>query len=189
MLAKNAIFDKKSIVIVQGEVDVLARMDHPFIIHLFAVYQVRLNYRYLRSSIGKNGYTDTSSSRTRPTSGYGRCYGYWLLLASSNVNAAVSSRTEWLKVERTPHPANDRNSHVEASPYVCTHALRLLSRYSFRKDEHRVALVMEYAAGGELLHRIRQRPRLPETEAKFYAAEIADALQHMHKEVGCVGPL
>lgn len=41
VLAKAAIFDKKSMVIVQGEVDVLARMEHPFIIHLFAVYQVR----------------------------------------------------------------------------------------------------------------------------------------------------
>lgn len=41
VLEKAAIFDKKSIVIVQGEVDVLARMEHPFIIHLFAVYQVK----------------------------------------------------------------------------------------------------------------------------------------------------
>ena len=44
---------------------------------------------------------------------------------------------------------------------------------------------MEYAAGGELLHRIRKRQRLPDAEAKFYAAEIADALQYMHNEVGC----
>ncbi len=42
---------------------------------------------------------------------------------------------------------------------------------------------MEYAAGGELLHRIRKRLRLPDAEAKFYAAEIADALQYMHNEV------
>lgn len=54
------------------------------------------------------------------------------------------------------------------------------------QDDVRVALVMEYAAGGELLHRIRKRLRLPDTEAKFYAAEIADALQYMHNEVGPV---
>ena len=47
---------------------------------------------------------------------------------------------------------------------------------------------MEYAAGGELLHRIRKRLRLPDTEAKFYAAEIADALQYMHNEVRFVSP-
>lgn len=46
--------------------------------------------------------------------------------------------------------------------------------------------MMEYAAGGELLHRIRKRLRLPDTEAKFYAAEIADALQYMHNEVSFV---
>lgn len=46
-----------------------------------------------------------------------------------------------------------------------------------------MALVMEYAAGGELLYRIRKRVRLPDAEAKFYAAEIADALHYMHSEV------
>lgn len=42
---------------------------------------------------------------------------------------------------------------------------------------------MEYAAGGELLHRIRKLQRLPRDEAVFYAAEIADALRYMHDEV------
>lgn len=51
------------------------------------------------------------------------------------------------------------------------------------QDEYRVSLVMEYAAGGELLYRKRQRQGLPDAEAKFYAAEIADALQYTHNEV------
>lgn len=46
-----------------------------------------------------------------------------------------------------------------------------------------MALVMEYAAGGELLNRIRKRVRLPDAEAIFYAAEIAEALHYMHDEV------
>lgn len=41
VLAKAPIFEKKSIVIVQAEVDTLARMQHPFIVHLFAVHQVK----------------------------------------------------------------------------------------------------------------------------------------------------
>eukprot|EP00903_Cladosiphon_okamuranus_P010861 g10258.t1 len=89
VLTKAPIFKKKSILVVQAEIDILARMQHPFIVHLFA-------------------------------------------------------------------------------------------------DDVRVALVMEYAAGGELLHRIRERLRLPNTEAKFYAAEIADALQYMHNEAGII---
>ncbi|CAM9176934.1 unnamed protein product [Pylaiella littoralis] len=92
VIAKAPIFKKKSILIVQAEVDTLARMKHPFIVHLFAVHQ----------------------------------------------------------------------------------------------DDCRVALVMEFAAGGELLFRIRKRRRLPDTEAKFYAAEIADALRYMHNEVGII---
>lgn len=52
------------------------------------------------------------------------------------------------------------------------------------QDDVRCMLVLEYAAGGELLHRIRKRLRLPDGEARFYAAEVADALQYMHNEVG-----
>lgn len=40
VLSKAAIFEKRSIVVVQAEVDTLARMQHPFIVHLFAVHQV-----------------------------------------------------------------------------------------------------------------------------------------------------
>lgn len=76
-LAKAAIFDKKSIAIVQGEVDVLARMDHPFIVYLFAVYQVNK--------------TDTGTSFSRSTCGYGQCHGYSrLLFGSSNVKMQCS---------------------------------------------------------------------------------------------------
>lgn len=41
VLRKADIFRKKTRAIVQGEVDVLARAQHPFIIHLFGVFQVR----------------------------------------------------------------------------------------------------------------------------------------------------
>ena len=40
VLSKAAIFEKKCIVVVQAEVDTLARMQHPFVVHLFAVHQV-----------------------------------------------------------------------------------------------------------------------------------------------------
>lgn len=42
VLTKAPIFEKKSIIIVQAEVDTLARMQHPFIVHLFGVHQVRI---------------------------------------------------------------------------------------------------------------------------------------------------
>ncbi|CAM9859012.1 unnamed protein product [Ectocarpus sp. 4 AP-2014] len=58
--------------------------------------------------------------------------------------------------------------------------------FGVHQDDVRCMLVLEYAAGGELLYRIRTRLRLPDAEAKFYAAEIADALQYMHNEVGII---
>ncbi|CAM9978801.1 unnamed protein product, partial [Hapterophycus canaliculatus] len=58
--------------------------------------------------------------------------------------------------------------------------------FAVHQDDARCMLVLEYAAGGELLHRIRKRLRLPDGEAKFYAAEIADALQYMHNEAGII---
>lgn len=45
-----------------------------------------------------------------------------------------------------------------------------------------MALVMEYAAGGELLYRIRQQQWFPDTKARFCAAETADALKYVHNE-------
>lgn len=43
-----------------------------------------------------------------------------------------------------------------------------------------VVFIMEYCGGGELLEYLVARERLDEQEAKFFFAQIADALYYLH---------
>lgn len=47
---------------------------------------------------------------------------------------------------------------------------------------HSIGLVMEYAAGGELYHLMKQRITFSELQAKFYFCEIAILLRYLHDE-------
>ena len=49
-----------------------------------------------------------------------------------------------------------------------------------------LALVLEFAYGGELYHRLQQVHRMSENEAKFYFCEIASALRYLHDDHGIV---
>ena len=49
-----------------------------------------------------------------------------------------------------------------------------------------VAMVFEFAMGGELYHRMKQQVSMSEHEAKFYACEIAMALDYLHNTAGIV---
>jgi len=49
-----------------------------------------------------------------------------------------------------------------------------------------VAMVFEYAMGGELYHRMKSAVTMSEDEAKFYVCEIAVALHYLHNTAGIV---
>lgn len=49
-----------------------------------------------------------------------------------------------------------------------------------------MALVLEFAYGGELYHRLQQVHRMSENEAKFYFVELASALRYLHDDHGIV---
>jgi serine/threonine protein kinase len=49
-----------------------------------------------------------------------------------------------------------------------------------------IALVFEYAYGGELYTRMKQSSSMPEMHAKFYLAEIACALDYLHNTLNIV---
>jgi serine/threonine protein kinase len=52
--------------------------------------------------------------------------------------------------------------------------------YVFQRS-YRIYFIMEYVPGGELFRYLREERRLNETRVKFYAAQIAIALGHLHK--------
>ena len=45
-----------------------------------------------------------------------------------------------------------------------------------------IALVVDFAYGGDLAHRLHKVGRLRENEAKFYFAELASAVEYLHSE-------
>jgi serine/threonine protein kinase len=48
------------------------------------------------------------------------------------------------------------------------------------EDEDNVYVLMEYAAGGELFFHLRNRGRFDEATARYYAAEVVMAIEHLH---------
>jgi serine/threonine kinase 38 len=51
--------------------------------------------------------------------------------------------------------------------------------YSFQDDKY-LFLVMDFAAGGDLMELLIRKHALPESQARFYAAELAIAINHIH---------
>ncbi|CAI5530520.1 unnamed protein product [Closterium sp. Naga37s-1] len=50
------------------------------------------------------------------------------------------------------------------------------------QDEHSLYMGLECCHGGELFDQIRLKGKLPEDEARFYAAEVVCALEYMHSQ-------
>ena len=57
--------------------------------------------------------------------------------------------------------------------------------YDLIKDEHNFYIIMEYCPKGELFQIIVDRKLLPESEAKIYLAQMADALSFVHSRNAC----
>ena len=82
--------------------------------------------------------------------------------------------------------SSDQDEGVKAEKEVMTmfdHPFIMKLEYSFQ-DEHKLYMVMEFVNGGELFHHMRTNSNkgFPEARAKFYAAQIILALEHMHKK-------
>ena len=53
--------------------------------------------------------------------------------------------------------------------------------YSFQTKD-RLCFVMEFHPGGEVFYHLSREKFFPEERARFYAAEIVSALDHLHKQ-------
>lgn len=81
----------------------------------------------------------------------------------------------------------DQVEHTKTERRVlgCTrHPFILPLRFAFQ-TRLRLFFVLDYCPGGELFYHLNQRRRFPESMARFYAAEIILALEHLHN-VGVV---
>jgi serine/threonine protein kinase len=62
----------------------------------------------------------------------------------------------------------------------CSDFWVLLFRYGTFQDLSNLYFVLEYVRGGELFSLVRRYTRLPNENAKFYAAEIVLAVEYLH---------
>lgn len=58
----------------------------------------------------------------------------------------------------------------------------ILKLYGHFHDQKRIFLVLEFAAEGELYKKLRKETRFTESKAARYTAQMASALQHMHRK-------
>lgn len=63
--------------------------------------------------------------------------------------------------------------------YECPFIVRLHAAF---QTEKRLYLVMDFAAGGEIMFHLRQQAMLSEDQARFYAAELLVALEFLHSK-------
>eukprot|EP01017_Pseudomicrothorax_dubius_P002396 TRINITY_DN10054_c0_g10_i2.p1 TRINITY_DN10054_c0_g10~~TRINITY_DN10054_c0_g10_i2.p1 ORF type:complete len:386 (+),score=80.88 TRINITY_DN10054_c0_g10_i2:65-1222(+) len=79
------------------------------------------------------------------------------------------------KRRQVEHIKTERNVLVGAShPFI----IRLA--YAFQ-NERKLFFVMEYCPGGELFYLLQKKKMFNEEQVKFYAGQIALALQHLHE--------
>lgn len=76
-----------------------------------------------------------------------------------------------------------RDAHAEKNVLALVgqkHAPFIVRLHVAFQTSRRVYLVMDFASGGELMFHLRREAMLSEDDARFYAAELLVALQHLH---------
>jgi serine/threonine protein kinase len=77
------------------------------------------------------------------------------------------------KMVKHTHDEKDILGSID-HPFICK------MYHAFQTRKHLV-LILDFLCGGELFFHLQRCRRFPESRAKFYAAEIGTALEHIHK--------
>lgn len=117
----------------------------------------------LLSVVGKGAYGKVFLAKKKAGRNAGRVYAMKVL-----------RKQDVFKKKQVEHTKSEQRilKHVE-HPFV----VRL--RYAFQND-HKLYLVMDYYSGGSLFVHLRKNKRFTEERARFYAAELALSLAHLH---------
>ncbi|KAF8331347.1 kinase-like domain-containing protein [Cantharellus anzutake] len=88
----------------------------------------------------------------------------------------VLAKEKIVKLKQVEHTNNERELLMS-----CKHDF-LINLWGTFQDRNSLFMVMDFVAGGELFTLIRKSVRFPNAVAKFYAAEVALALEYLHKK-------
>ncbi len=83
--------------------------------------------------------------------------------------------------------AGDQKLHAEKEQKICEIFSKRLSHKHIVKihevftEQDLIYIIMDYVEGGELFHRIREKKKLPENEARTWFREIMEAVDYIHE--------
>ncbi|OCF74469.1 AGC/PKA protein kinase [Kwoniella mangroviensis CBS 8886] len=127
-----------------------------------------------RKTAGRYALSDFYIERTLGTGSFGRVH-----LVRSKHNGRfyavkVLNKEKVIKMKQVEHTNSEREMLVRVRhPF-------LVNLWGTFQDVNNLYMVMDFVAGGELFSLLRKSQRFPNSVAKFYAAEVALALDYLH---------
>ncbi|KAJ7108428.1 AGC/PKA protein kinase [Mycena crocata] len=118
--------------------------------------------------------TDFIIQRTLGTGSFGRVH---LVRSKHNLRfyaIKVLSKERVVKMKQVEHTNNEQRM-LECVTYPF-----IINLWGYFQDTANLYMVMDFVPGGELFTLLRRSNRFPDPVAKFYGAEVALALNHLH---------
>ncbi|KAI9007146.1 kinase-like domain-containing protein [Gaertneriomyces semiglobifer] len=128
-----------------------------------------------RRSKQKFTLTDFHIDRTLGTGSFGRVHLVRLKSTGKFYAMKVLKKAEIVKMKQVEHTVNEKNI-LEAIEFPFL--VNLLGTF---QDCANLYFVLEYVQGGELFSYLRRCGRFPNHVARFYAAEVVMAFEHLHQ--------
>ncbi|KAJ3227679.1 hypothetical protein HK099_000784 [Clydaea vesicula] len=119
--------------------------------------------------------SDFTVLRTLGTGSFGRVH--LVKLNCSGVYYAMKAlkKSEIVRLKQVEHTLNEKKILAQVSmPFT-------VNLFCTFQDSVHLFLVLEYVSGGELFSYLRKAGRFPAEVAKFYAAEVVLAFEHLHE--------
>ncbi|KAI8821329.1 kinase-like domain-containing protein [Fimicolochytrium jonesii] len=119
---------------------------------------------------------DFHLDRTLGTGSFGRVHLVRLRSTGKYYAMKVLKKTEIVKMKQIEHTVNEKHI-LELLDFPF-----LVSMLGTFQDYANLYFVMEYVQGGELFSYLRRCGRFPNHVARFYAAEVVMAFEHLHSK-------
>ncbi|PPQ63752.1 hypothetical protein CVT24_004261 [Panaeolus cyanescens] len=120
--------------------------------------------------------SDFTIQRTLGTGSFGRVH---LVQSKHNFRfyaIKVLNKDRIVRMKQVEHTNNEQQMLASVQhPFI-------INLWGVFQDAGNLYMVMDFVPGGELFTLLRRSNRFPDPVAKFYAAEVALALNHLHKQ-------
>ncbi|KAI9327519.1 kinase-like domain-containing protein [Zopfochytrium polystomum] len=125
----------------------------------------------------KMRFKDLSLIRVLGSGSFGRVH--LAVHRPTGVRVALKSlvKSELVRLKQVEHTVSEKEALEAVNSSGFPFIVKLQATF---QDPLRVYFVMEHVGGGELFSLLRRREKLLDREARFYACEVALAIEHLH---------